>query len=259
MPITGIDYIKCSICKQCIKECPTNNYSLDGTREKVVFNPKTCIICGHCIAVCPKDAILYENMKGRVLDIEDSTSVTSQNAIHNLIASKRSIRRYKNKEVPQEIMDKVIDSMKYAPTAMNLRTLKCRIISGAQQVKKFTTRIIETIDSEKEKEIYKRSLEKGNNPFFYNAPHILILHSKDSWGVINATITITYAMLYAETLGLGSCWIGGIQQYLAENKKRAKQVLGISNKVCGIMILGYPAVKYYRVPPRAALKIKTNL
>ncbi|MFX1280064.1 MAG: nitroreductase family protein [Promethearchaeota archaeon] len=259
MPITGIDFAKCSICKQCIKECPTNNYSLDEKRQKVVYNLKSCILCGHCIAVCPEDAILYENMKSRVFAIEDPTITTSQKAIHNLIASKRSIRRYKNKEVPQDVLDKVFDSMKYAPTAMNLRTLKCRLISGNQEIKEFSMRIIDTIESEKERKAYKDRLEEGKNPFFYDAPHILILHSKDSWGVVNATITITYAMLYAETLGLGSCWIGGIQQYLVESKERTKKILGISDRVCGIMILGYPAVKYYRVPPRAPIRVKTNL
>ncbi|MFX1427229.1 MAG: nitroreductase family protein [Promethearchaeota archaeon] len=259
MPIIGIDYNKCTICKQCIIECPTTNFALDNEKEEVVFNPKSCIICGHCIAICPEDAILYEDMKGKVLDIEDPTNLISQNAIHNIIVSKRSIRRYKNKEVPQEILDKVINSMSYAPTAMNLRTLKCRLISGAQKIKEFSERIIDTIEPENERDEYKKRLEEGKNPFFYNAPHILLLHSKDGWGLINATITITYAMLYAETLGLGSCWIGGIQRYLAQNKERTKAVLGISDRVCGIMILGYPAVKYYRAPPRAPLRVKINM
>ena len=65
-------------------------------------------------------------------------------------------------------------------------------------------------------------------------------------------------MLYAETLGLGSCWIGGIQKYLAEKKERSENTLGISDKVCGIMILGYPAAKFYRAPPRSSLKVKKN-
>ena len=216
MPITGIDITKCNQCKQCVNECPTNNYAYDEEKEKVIFNPKSCILCGHCIAVCPENAIMHEKTKGAVLDYKDTNTINSQETLFNLIISIRSIRKYENKEVPQEILDKVIDSMRYAPTAMNLRTLKCRVISGVQKIKEFTEKIIDTMESEKEKEIYRKKIEDGMNPFFYNAPHILLLHSKGGWGEIDATIALTYAMLYAETLGLGSCWIGGIQKYIAE-------------------------------------------
>ena len=257
MPITGIDYTKCSQCKQCVNECPTNNYSLDEEKEKVLFNPKSCILCGHCIDICPENAILHENMKGSVIEYKDTSTINSQETLFNVIISKRSIRKYKNKEVPKDILDKVIDSMRYAPTAMNLRSLKCLLISGDQKIREITENIIDTMESDKEKEIYRKRIEDGMNPFFYNAPHILLLHSKGGWGEIDATIAITYAMLFAETLGLGSCWIGGIQKYLSEKKERAEKALGITDNICGIMILGYPAVKFHRSPPRSPLKVKS--
>jgi hypothetical protein len=52
--------------------------------------------------------------------------------------------------------------------------------------------------------------------------------------------------------------MGGIQKYLAEKIERTESSLGITDKVCGIMILGYPAVKYYRTPPRSSLKVTYN-
>ena len=134
--------------------------------------------------------------------------------------------------------------------------MKCILISGQEKIGEFTDNIIDSIQSEKERTGLKKLREKGINPFFYNAPHILILHSPNGWAEINATIAITYAMLYAESLGLGSCWIGGVQKLLAGNKDISEKVIGNSNKVGGMMIFGYPAVKYHRAPPRPPLEIK---
>ena len=63
-------------------------------------------------------------------------------------------------------------------------------------------------------------------------------------------------MLCAESLSLGSCWIGGVQTFLNENKEIQKNLFGMDDKIRGIMILGYPKVKYFRVPPRPPIETK---
>ncbi|MHA2131367.1 MAG: nitroreductase family protein, partial [Promethearchaeota archaeon] len=167
-----------------------------------------------------------------------------------------SVRRYQNKLVPNEIIQKIIETIRYAPTAINLRTIKCILISGKEKISEFTDSVIDSIKSEKEKTELKKMREEGLNPFFYNAPHVLILHSKNGWAEIDATIAITYAMLYAESVGLGSCWIGGIQKLFIGNKDISEKIIGNSDKVGGIMIFGYPSVKYYRAPPRPPIKLE---
>jgi len=205
--------------------------------------------------VCPEDAILYEDMKGNALEFEEPSEVISYEAIYDLMRTIRSIRQYKNKKVPREIIEKIMNCMRYAATARNKRTLKCLIISDVQKINELIDTIIDAIDEEEVRESYKKKRKNGVDPFFYNAPHILIFHSDNNWDATNATIAITYAMLCAQTLGLGSCWIGGIQRFLIKNKEIQKKVFGIDDKIFGIMILGYPAVRYYRAPPRPPLEI----
>lgn len=256
MSIIGIDLKMCTDCHQCISECPTRNFKIDENQGKTIFEKTQCISCGHCIAICPENAILYEDINGVAVNLETWNGFPSPESLYKLIRSKRSIRRYQNKLVPHDIIEKLIESIRYAPTAMNIRSIKCILISGEEKIDEFTDKIIESIESEKEKAGLKRLREKGLNPFFYNAPHILILLSNNGWVEINATIAITYAMLYAEALGIGSCWIGGLQKYFAENKEISEKVIGNSSKVGGIMIFGYPSVKYKRVPPRPPLELK---
>ncbi len=256
MTIKGINIDKCSNCQACIKECTTGNYTLDEELGQVNFKGSTCILCGHCIAVCPENAINYEGFKGVALDFEDSSDSVTPETMFKLILSKRSVRQYKKKEVPIETLKKVIESIRYAPTAINLRIMKCILISGEQKMGEFIDSLIDEIYTGEERNNLKKSRENGEDPFFHNAPHLIILHSNSMFYEIDATIAITYAMLYAETLGLGSCWIGGIQKFLAANKEKTKKILGVSTKISAIMTIGFPGVKFKRSAPRPPMKLK---
>ncbi|MEE9378121.1 MAG: nitroreductase family protein [Candidatus Lokiarchaeia archaeon] len=256
MPIKGIDIEKCDLCNECIKECPMGNFS--KPKGKIIFDSsRSCILCGHCIAVCQKNAINYEDMKDIVFNFEKISELQSFDAMYKILRSKRSIRQYKNQKVPKDIIEKVIDCIRYAPVGLNKRTLKCLVISDEEKINELIDTIIETIDSKEERENYKKKRTENIDPFFYNAPHLFILHSNNNdWDSKNAVIAITYAMLGAETLGLGSCWIGGVQIFLNENKEIVKNLFGIDDEIFGIMILGYPKVKYYRAPPRPPIETK---
>lgn len=257
MSIKGIDVKKCNLCNECIKECPLGNFNQSSNRKKISFdNSQKCIFCGHCIAVCPEDAIIYENMKDTTVDFEDWRDHASFDSIYKLMRSKRSVRRYQTTKVPKKTIEKIFDCMRYAPSGMNKRTLKCLVISNDEKFNDLIDSIIETLESEEEKESYKKKREKNIDPFFFNAPHIFILYSDNDWDRKNAIIAITYAMLCAETLGLGSCWIGGVQIFLNENKEIQKKLFGIDDEIYGIMTLGYPAVNYFRAPPRPPIETR---
>jgi len=136
MPILGIDIFKCSKCKQCINDCPTGNFTVEKDKQNIIFNDTNCILCGHCIAVCPEDAILYENMQDTSLEFErdqDPDALINYKGIHQLLRGIRSIRQYQPKSVPKEFIQKIIDTIRYAPTGANMRTLKCLVVSGKQQ------------------------------------------------------------------------------------------------------------------------------
>jgi len=71
---------------------------------------------------------------------------------------------------------------------------------------------------------------------------------------INSGIAFTYGMLAAESLGVGSCWIGVAQRLLAANED-LRNLFNIDGVVDGVITLGYPAIKYYRFPSCSPLKV----
>jgi len=269
MSIVGIDKEKCSNCKQCIQECGRGYFFL-GDKGQVLFteNSSPCNICGHCIAICPEDAILTENLE----DVETfagiylpETIVESEKLLQ-LLRAKRSIRRYKTKKVPKELIEKVFDAMRYAPSASNARAWRYVILSDPEKIQQLSDEIVKVNYLYMGYQTPEQALEYLNSigrNLFYKAPHVIVLYYRivEKNNVMiglranDAGIALTYGMLEAESLGLGTCWIGMLQAAVPMNKEILK-ILGIKGIVLGAFTLGYPGVKYLRAVPRPPLKIK---
>jgi ferredoxin len=259
MPIIGINSEKCSNCKECINDCPTKNFTIDENLANIIFDGSSCIHCGHCIAVCPEDAIKYDNMKDTALFFEgnqDPSELISYEVLHLFLRAKRSIRQYQHKKVLKESINKVVNTMRYAPTGANMRFFKCLIITDDNKKNLLTDSIINALESRDTRDLFKNMREKGLDPIFYDAPHVLIFYSKNPWDTRNITIAMTYGMLSAQSLGLGSCWIGFAHGILQDHPEIKRKCTGIDTYVLGVMTLGYPEVKYFRAPPRPPIEIK---
>jgi len=73
---------------------------------------------------------------------------------------------------------------------------------------------------------------------------------------MNATITLTYRMLSAQSLGLGTCWIGLIHGVLVSNKDIKEKIPRIKGNVWGLIIIGYTAQRYFHASLRPSIKTK---
>jgi len=260
MPVLGIDYEKCDNCQICRFAC-TRYFRRDKEQNKVVFEDPNnlCDSCGRCIAMCKSDAIIYEDV-GELLtfdEVQDPSKLISYETIHKFMSAKRSIRGFKNKKVTKANLEKILDTMKYAPTGGNIRTLHCTIISDNEKIKKLSEVVMDAIiasSNPRYSENFIKARERGIDTIFYNAPHVMIIHSRNPGDAMNSTIALTYGMLCAQSLGLGSCWIGLAHGVLSANNELREEFIGKNWHVLGVIILGYPTQIYYRVPPRPDIK-----
>lgn len=265
MPILGIDYDKCTTCSTCVTVCPRALFE-DKGEDKIKYNDpnKMCIRCGHCIARCPEDAVMFEDI-GESFEfhgLNNNNEIISFEQMYKFLQAHRSIRRYQNKKVPNDILEKVFNAMQYAPTGRNMRSESFVLISDQEQLKTLSDAIQETLTNDKAwgwlyGERLANLAKEFKAPVYFDAPHLIIVYSQlfTPIGIQNIANIITYGRLVAHSLGLGTCWNGWTQVAIELNPKIMK-LANIRAKQLGAFTLGYPDVTFYRTPPRRFKKVK---
>lgn len=147
--------------------------------------------------------------------------------VRDAIKARRSIRKFQNKQIPKEKLDKILDSGRLAPSASNRQAWKFVIVQDSVIRKKL-------------------AIASRNQIFVGEASAIIIAVSLNpdyvmSCGVPSYAVDISTAldhmMLSAVEEGLGTCWIG------AFNQQNVKDILCIPDdyKVVALLPIGYPA------------------
>jgi nitroreductase len=147
---------------------------------------------------------------------------------YDLIRSRESVRNYDpGKPVPKEIIEKILDAGRLAPSACNYQPYKFLVISSSEQLQKVRA-------------CYGRE-------WFKDAPHILVVpglkdevwkRSYDGYNSIetDVAIALTHIILAAENEGVATCWIA------AYNPVILREALNLNENqlIFGITPLGYP-------------------
>lgn len=151
------------------------------------------------------------------------------------IKTRRSIRSFTDKPVPEDLITIILDSARYAPSAGNIQPWEL-IIVKKQETKDLLSRA---------------ALGQG---FIADAPVVIVVcadqrRSTMGYGDRGANLyciqdtaaCIQNMLLTAHSLGLGACWVG------AFNEEAVRSILSIPSGVRPLAILpiGWPS----RIPP----------
>ena len=170
-----------------------------------------------------------------------------------LISSRKSVRKYSDKHIPDEDLRKILEAGRLAPSWMNVQSWKFILIKsqqnkdllsalaiGQQQVKNADALIVVVAD--------KNAWEEAKITHIKNPALNPALQSEN--GILIRTLEqvvypVSYMMLEAEALGVSSCIIGAmgneitdIEQDIYNNVKTALN-LNENQILAGIMSLGY--------------------
>lgn len=284
MKTLEIDGARCTGCGRCEKACVSNLFAPDSENNgKMSFENRHnwCMGCGHCVAVCPAGAIRYELETDREAERISTTELPSSDSLLELLQRKRSIRNFAEDQLDDAKIATIMEALRYAPSGHNNQGCEYLLISDRDVINDLTESILKNFAAFSKilkvrwllkpfvsSAIYTvlsdpgllpgiRSMIKqwkeGENPIFHNAPHVLIATYPNMGGLslIDPTIALTYGMLVADRLGVGSCWMGFAIQTFMKNKK-VKKMLGISKErlIAGVITLGIPEVQYQGIPPR---------
>lgn len=185
------------------------------------------------------------------------------------IITRRSTRKYLDKEVSQELLEKIIETGRYAPSGGNSQSNHFLVIQNKQIIDHLVKMVERTFSQMEITENMYRSLQnsinlskKGGYVFCYNAPVLIIVANKKDYGNNQAdcALALENMMLEANELDLGSCYINQLK-WLNEDQKILSylQSLGMNEdeRVYGSLIVGYPDTNDGK-PLRKALPRKGN-
>jgi nitroreductase len=163
--------------------------------------------------------------------------------VYECIKTRRSIRKFKDVEVPWDLVVRLLEAGKSAPSAGNIQNWKFIVITdkaAKQEIAEFCGNqlwiakapllIVPVADVEKAKRFYGIRGER-----LYSAQNI--------------AAAIENILLLAHSEGLGACWIG----YMEEDKLASHLGVPEGIRPQAVIALGYPAEKA-PVPPKYTLE-----
>jgi nitroreductase len=192
----------------------------------------------------------------------DNTTATGErisNAVLNNIYERRSVRNYSDKGISDEIIKEIIRAGTYAPTAVNKQPWRFVVVKNKQLIEEYDDRAKKAFlaaykDTENPDLVrYVQYLSKPTTRLFYGAPVLIFLFaSPDVINEHDCALAAENMMLAAQSLGLGSCWIG-LAAGLGYDVEFLKEV-GVpeGHKLIAPLIFGYPSKDNLKAPARNA-------
>lgn len=251
----------------CMSDCPMGLLEMkNGIPAFKEDAEKDCILCGHCMAVCPKGALSLNHIKPD--DCVSFRKKFSYDDAFQLLAGRRSIRRYKDQKVGKKEIEYLFNLVHTAPTAKNTQQVEWIVYNSPEEVKNVAGMTIELfkiliknkhpLASAFHFERMIKLWDEGQDAILRGAPALVIAHTPKDYGMgtVDSTIALTYLDLAAPTLGLGACWAGILMLAISQSEELAGKLHIPENHSCrGALMLGYPKKNYFRIPPRNAPRI----
>jgi len=181
------------------------------------------------------------------------------NPVMNTIYGRRSVRKYSDKDVPDEIIREIIKAGTYAPTAVNKQPWRFVVIKNRKLIDDYDERAKKIFVSMfkdstvPELAVYAKNLAKPEVRILYEAPvFILVFASPDAMNEHDCALAAENMMLAAHSLGIGCCWIG-LAAGLGSNEAFLKETsIPKGHKLIAPLIFGYPAKGALPAPARNA-------
>jgi nitroreductase/NAD-dependent dihydropyrimidine dehydrogenase PreA subunit len=275
----------------CTMACTYGIFRLEekGTTPKIdnVMLAK-CYRCGHCVAICPHGAISHSHFQEGTVNPIKLENLPSYDQVLELMRSRRSKRLFKDTPVEREVLEKVLEAARFAPSQHNDQSTEFVVIQDKKIIHKMTAVTAEEIGklagytkNPIGRFMMRRSLgrrgaetvfeltpemeglvslfQSGTDWIVRDAP-VLVLFCADSAGGsyanVNANLALHNAALAAEALGLG-CFYAGFVVHAGERDDRIAKLISLpeTHMIYGALAMGYPRLKFKKWPERNPAKI----
>jgi len=190
------------------------------------------------------------------LEYDKNVAIRFEHIAH-LIRKRRSIRRYSDKPVTDQMIEQLLDVVRWAPTAKNGLPVKWVIVNSIAKVRELASLVMDWIKEQPKTERMVENWDNGGDPIFRGAPCVIGAYTDDTaslWSSIDTAIAVESLDLCATAMRLGACWAGiFVRAAQSSHKSVFNKWLGLSETetIHGGLMLGHVGEEsYLRIPYR---------
>ncbi len=276
----------CNNCGLCEVRCP-RCFSVPEDMMTAHAGEQNCNICGHCVSLCPTDAITHHKMDAaNFLPVDRKLNFDTGDFLH-FLRKRRSHRHFKPKKVERKDLELLVEACRYSPTGSNRQPVELLILQNPDRIKRlsdmtldFFIQMMDGVNAQvanleargEEVPEVTRNLHTnllryqgmrdarrvGLDVIFHQAPVVVVFHAsstattpKDDCVIAAQTMSLT-----ALTMGLESCYIGLFTNASINHAPIIEELaLPPGHKVCSVLILGYPKIRFFKTVDRKPLRV----
>ena len=192
----------------------------------------------------------YES-RDQIAAIEADMQLEVNPVLSNIMA-RRSVRKYLDKPVEHEKLEVIVKCGINAPSGMNRQPWIVRVVED----QKLIADVTEVFKQENPEQVAR---DKDFKNMFRNAPNLICVCTPANGGELDAGLLGENMMLAAQSMGLGTCCLGGPVRFLLSNDKCKffldRLDIPANYKLNYILAIGYPD-EQPDAKPRDASKVK---
>lgn len=169
--------------------------------------------------------------------IAQTTSTEAPNEVIATIMQRRSVRQYLDRPVPHDTLELIARCGVNAPNGMNRQPWEVRIVESSAWIKGITAEFVKKNEAMAARDPHFKNM-------FRNAPNVIVIATPRGEGLIDAGLMGENMILAAQSLGLGTCCLGGPVQFV-KNDATARPyleqlALPEGYEIAYMIAVGYP-------------------
>jgi nitroreductase len=140
----------------------------------------------------------------------------------DVVLSRKSVRHYEQREIPHDVLEKILEAGRQAPSAANRQPWHFIVLTDSE------------IKKELSNGIFNRFI-KDASVAIVGCAHKDLIAGK--WSIVSTVIALQNMVIAAWAMGVGSCWVGDF------NEEKVRKLLNIPESwdIVALVSFGYPA------------------
>jgi len=174
-----------------------------------------------------------------------------KNQVLETIKNRRSIRKYLPDQIKDAELKAILEAGAYAPSAHNEQSWHFTVIRDKQFLDRASEKAKELMAAQ-DTDWVKRMGQNSAYHLFHKAPVVVVVSMrKDAMSpLVDCSAAIQNMLLAAESLDIGSCWIGLARYYFSIKEELPLLNIPEGYEPCYAVTFGYKAQRPTRPLPR---------